>query len=126
MDNDKIPSYLTTNRCEFVMNVPYSNHRGGVSERQIRTTRSILHSILNDYQGRLDTSSLRTFLYELMAIISSRPLTYQCLNDPKSLEPLTPNHLLTIKNKTLLPPRGRNLCPETMAKGPVSGRTILE
>ena len=34
------------------------------------------------------------------------------LNDPKSLEPLTPNHLLTMKNKTLLPPPG-NLFMET-------------
>ena len=64
--------------------------------RQIRTTRSILNSALNDYRGRLDMSSLCTFLYEIMATINSWPLTYQCLNDPKSLEPLTPNHLLTI------------------------------
>ena len=52
MDNDKIPSYLTTNRCEFVMNVPYSNHRGGVSERQIRTTRSILNSSQKGFQPK--------------------------------------------------------------------------
>ena len=116
MDNDKIQSYLTTNRCEFIMNVPYSSHRGGVWERQIRTTRSILNSVLNDYKGRLDTSSLRTFLYEVMAIINSRPLTYQCLNDPKSLEPLTPNHLLTMKNKTLLPPPGNFVKEEIYAR----------
>ena len=116
LDNDKIQSYLTTNRCEFVMNVPYSSHRGGVWERQIRTTRSILNTVLNDYKGRLDTSSLRTFLYEVMAIINSRPLTYQCLNDPKSLEPLTPNHLLTIKNKTLLPPPGNFVEEEIYAR----------
>ena len=106
LDNERIQSYLTKNRCEFVMNVPYSSHWGGVWERQIRTTRSILNTVLNDYKGRLDTSSLRTFFYEVMAIINSRPLTCQCLNDPKSLEPLTPNHLLTMKNKTLLPPPG--------------------
>ena len=47
-------------------------------------------------QGKARVSSLCTFLYEIMATINSRPLTYQCLNDPKSLEPLTPNHLLTI------------------------------
>ena len=116
LDNDKIQSYLTTNRCEFVMNVPYSSHRGGVWERQIRTTRSILNTVLNDYKGRLDTSSLRTFLYEVMAIINSRPLTYQCLNDPKSLEPLTPNHVLTKKNKTLLPPPGNFVKEEIYAR----------
>lgn len=100
LDKDRIQTYLTTNRCEFVTNVPCSSYWGGVWERQIRTTRSILNTILNNYKGRLDTSSLRTFLYEVMAIVN-RPLTCQCLNDPKSLEPLTPNHLLTMKNKTL-------------------------
>ena len=39
-----IQSYLTTNRCESVMNVPYSSHWGGVWEEQIRTTRSIRSS----------------------------------------------------------------------------------
>ena len=57
LDNNRIQSYLTTNRCEFLMNVPYSSHRGGVWERKIRTIRSILNSVLNDYKGRLDTSS---------------------------------------------------------------------
>ena len=43
-------------------------------------------SVLNDYKGRIDTSSqsLHTFLYEVMAIVNGRPLTYQRLNDPKS------------------------------------------
>ena len=112
LHDDKIQSYLTTNHCEFVMNVPYSSNRGGIWERQIRTTRSILNSVLNDYK----TSSPRTFLYEVMAIINSRPLTYQCLNDPKSLEPLTPNHLLTKKNKTLLPPPGNFVKEEIYAR----------
>ena len=42
-----------------------------------------------------------------MSIINSRPLTCQCLNDPKSFEPLTRNHLLTMKNKILPPPPGK-------------------
>ena len=103
-------------RESSAMNVHYSSHKGGVWESQIRTTRSILNCVLNDYKGRLDTSSLRTFLYEVMAIINSRPLTYQCLNDPKSLEPLTPNHLLTMKNKTLLPPPGNFVKEEIYAR----------
>ena len=98
------------------MNVPYSSHWGGVWERQIRTTRSILNTVLSDFKGRLDTSSLRTFLYEAMAIINSRPLTCQCLNDPKSLEPLTPNHLLTMKNKILPPPPGNFVKEDVYAR----------
>ena len=75
LDNGRIQSLLLGNRCDFVMNVPYSSHRGGVWERQIRTTRSILNTVLGQFKGRLDTSSLRTFLYEAMAIINNRPLT---------------------------------------------------
>ena len=78
----------------------------GVWERQIGTTRSILNNILNYFKGRLDTSSPHTFFYGVMAIINSRPLTCQTLNDPKSLEPITPNHLLTMKNKIIFPPPG--------------------
>ena len=111
LHNGRIQSLLLENRCDFVMNVPYSSHRGGVWERQSRTTRSILNTVLTQFQGRLDTSTLRPFLYKAIAIINNRPLTQQCLNDPKSLEPLTPNHLLTMKTKILPPPPG-NFVPE--------------
>ena len=116
LDNDRIRSRLLENRCDFVMNVPYSSHCGGVWERQIRTTRSILNTVLGQYKGRLDTSTLRTFLYEAMAIINNRPLTHQCLNDPKSLEPLTPNHLLTMKTKILPPPPGNFVREDVYAR----------
>ncbi|XP_068708097.1 uncharacterized protein [Montipora capricornis] len=75
LDNGRIKSLLLENRCDFVMNVPYSSHWGGVWERQIRTTRSILNIVLGRFKGRLDTSTPRTFLYEAMAIINNRPLT---------------------------------------------------
>ncbi len=41
-----------------------------------------------------------------MAIVNSRPLTVDNLNNPDSLEPLTPNHLLHLKSGTTLPPPG--------------------
>ena len=54
----------------------------------------------------LDDESLRTFMCEVEAIINSRPLTVDLLNDPGSLSPLTPNHLLTMKTKVVLSPPG--------------------
>ncbi|KAG1929293.1 hypothetical protein F2P79_023066 [Pimephales promelas] len=92
--------------CNFVMNPPASSHMGGVWERQIRTVRSVLTSILDQSAGRLDSSSLRTFLYEVMAIVNSRPLTTEHLNDPSGPEPLTPNHILTMKSSIIAPPPG--------------------
>lgn len=41
-----------------------------------------------------------------MAIINSRPLTTEHLNDPTSLGPLTPNHILMMKSNIIFPPPG--------------------
>lgn len=92
--------------CEFVMNTPTASHMGGVWERQIKTVRNVLNSILDQSSRALDSSSLRTYLYEVMAIVNSRPLTTQHLNDPSGPEPLTPNHILTMKSSVILPPPG--------------------
>jgi hypothetical protein len=92
--------------CEFVMNPPSASHMGGAWERQIRTIRSVLTSILDQASQRLDSSSLRTYLYEVMAIINSRPLTAHLLSDPAGPQPLTPNHILTMKSSIVLPPPG--------------------
>ncbi|XP_022523726.2 uncharacterized protein LOC111191896 [Astyanax mexicanus] len=98
---------LKTHGCEFIMNVPSSSHMGGVWERQIRTIRNVLTGILDQSAKRLDSTSLRTFLYEVMAIVNSRPLTTEHLNDPRSLEPLTPNHILMMKSDIIAPPPGQ-------------------
>lgn len=90
----------------FVMNPSASSHMGGVWERQIRTVRSVLTAILDQNATRLDTSSLRTFMYEAMAIVNSRPLTLEHINDPMGPEPLTPNHILTMKSSIIAPPPG--------------------
>lgn len=92
---------------EFLMNTPASSHMGGVWERQIRTIRSVLTSILEQSAKQLDSSSLRTFLYEVMAVINSRPLTTDQLCDASSPEPLTPNHILTMKSAIISPPPGK-------------------
>lgn len=46
-------------------------------------------------------------MYEALAIVNSHPLTTDSLNDPNSLEPITPNHLITMKDTTALPPPGK-------------------
>lgn len=76
---------------------------GGVWERQIRTIRSILTAMLNKCANRLDTTTLRTFLYETMAIINSRPLNIKNPHDP----------ILTMKSCIILPPPGQ-FCKEDL------------
>ena len=103
LDHEQMKEY----GCEFIMNTPSSSHMGGVWERHIKTIRSVLTAILDQSAKRLDTASLRTFLYEVMAIINSRPLTIEHLNDPTNLEPLTPNHILMMKSSIISPPPGQ-------------------
>lgn len=64
----------------------------------------MLQALLASNGQQLDEESLTTFMCEAEAIVNSRPLTVDSLNDPDSLDPLTPNHLLTLKTKILLPP----------------------
>ena len=105
--NEKdIYDILLSKQCEFVFNSPDSSHMGGVWERHIRTIKSILDVILHANRSKLNGATLRTFLYEVMAIINGRPHTAQNLNSPDSPEPLTPNHLLTMKYTIVTPPPG--------------------
>ncbi|XP_051803238.1 uncharacterized protein LOC127533647 [Acanthochromis polyacanthus] len=106
VDTDRLKVYLAEKQCDFIMNVPDASHMGGVWERQIRTVRSVLSWVLSKSAGRLDDASLRTFFYEAVSVVNSRPLTTDSISDPKSLEPLTPNHLLTMKSSVPLPPPG--------------------
>ena len=78
----------------------------GVWERQIRSVRNVFVTLLHKHGQQLDDESLRTFLIESAAIVNSRPLTVENINDPLSATPLTPNHLLTQKSKVILPPPG--------------------
>ncbi|XP_051802834.1 uncharacterized protein LOC127533562 [Acanthochromis polyacanthus] len=106
-DTRLLELFLADQQCEFVFNTPAASHTGGVWERQIRTVRNILKATLAQCPGRLDDPSLRTLFYEAMAIVNSRPLTIDGINDPKALEPLTPNHLIMMKSKIPLPPPGK-------------------
>ena len=79
---------------------------GGAWERQIRTVRNVLATLLTQHAAQLDDETLKTFMVEAEAIVNCRPLTVDAINSPQMPEPLTPNHLLTMKSKVILPPPG--------------------
>lgn len=61
--------------------------------------------MLHDQHGpQLDDESLGTFMVEAESAINGHPLTVGNLNSPNSLEPLTPNTVLTMKTKIVMPP----------------------
>lgn len=85
------------------MNPPSASHAGGVWERQIRSVRNVLKPLLLEAGHQLDDESFRTLIKECQAVVNSRPLTTITESDT---EALTPNHLLTMKSKVLMPPPG--------------------
>ena len=100
--NDKqVQEALLQKNIQWVFNPPHASHFGGVWERQIRTVRKVLDSLLR--QQTLTDDSLRTLLCEVEAIINSRPLT--CVSsDPGDLQPITPAHFLHQREGIPLPP----------------------
>ena len=85
---------------------------GGVWERQIRSPRAILNSLLKIHGSSLSHESLQTLLVEVEAIINLRPLTTDVLSDVTSLAPLSPVNLFTMKSKVVMPPPGHFTSPD--------------
>lgn len=109
LDHEKVRQELLKRNCDWVsykMNVPHASHMGGVWERQIRTVRNILATLLSHHGSQLDDESLSTFLIEAEAIVNCRPLTVNELSSPEYPNPLTPSQLLTMKSSVILPPPG--------------------
>jgi hypothetical protein len=116
MDQERVKEYLLQQQCEFIFNAPHASHTGGVWERQIRSIRDVLSATMDLCPGRLDDASLRTLLYEAMAIVNSRPLTPVDSSDPQAEPPITPNHLITMKATTPLPPPGHFVREDMFAR----------
>ena len=78
---------------------------GDVWERQIRTVRSVSAPLLQEFGTRLDDEGYHTMLCAVDNIVNSQPLT-SVSNSMDDLNPLTPNHLLTMKSSMVVPPPG--------------------
>ena len=110
MDHDKIQRALLNEGDDYLVikwkrNPPSASHMGVVWERQIRSVRAILSALFRVHGASLNDEALRTFVAETTGILNSRPLTVENLNSPDCL-PLSPNNLLTMKTKVVLPPPG--------------------
>ena len=96
MNHDPVKSHLLKEGCDYIkfnFNPPAASHMGGVWERRV------LEALLQQHGRQLDDEALCTLMCEVMAIVNSRPLTVDFINDGTSTEPLTPNHLLTQKSR---------------------------
>ena len=102
MDHVRIGKFLQQNSSEWIWwkrNPPLASNMGGVWERQIRTARNILNSLLKTHGASLTDESFQNLLTEVEAIVNSCPLTTDVINDVTSLVPLSPINLLTVKSE---------------------------
>ena len=79
---------------------------GGVRERQIKSARNILSSLLKTDGTSLNVEALTTLMTEVEAVFNSPPLTTELLSDGNSLNPICPSNILTMKSKVVMPPPG--------------------
>lgn len=100
-NQEKINNALTQEGVEWHFNPPGASHQGGIWERCIRTVRKIMNAILREQT--LTDESLQTLFCEIEAIMNGRPLT-NLTDDPSDLTPLTPKHLLLLRDDINYPP----------------------
>ena len=97
----QIHNFLLQRNIKWIFNPPAGSHFGGVWERCIRSVRKVMKALM--HQQTLDDESLATLMCEVEAIVNGRPIT-KLSNDPNDSEPLTPNHLLLLRNGPVVPP----------------------
>ena len=96
-----IQKHLLQRNIQWHFNPPYASHMGGIWKRLIRSVRRILKNLM--MQQTISDDGLVTLLVEVESILNSRPLT-PVIMDPEADVPLTPNHLLLLRELPNLPP----------------------
>jgi hypothetical protein len=97
---EKIQDVLNERRIRWKFNPPFASNMGGVWERQIRSVRKVLAGLTKEQN--LTDESLTTLMCVAEGMVNNRPIT-TVSDDPKDLEPLTPNHLLLLRPATTPP-----------------------
>ena len=100
-NQSQIHDFLLQKNIKWVFNPPTGSHHGGAWERCIRTTRKVIKAVTNEQT--LDDEGISTLMCEVEAIVNGRPIT-KLSDDPRDMEPLTPNHRLLLRAGPTFPP----------------------
>ena len=101
LNQGKTQKALLQEEIKWTFNPPHGAHDGGVWERLIQQVKRALYSVLK--QQTLDDETLQTAMCEAEAILNDRPITPSS-DDPNDIEAPTPNHILQLKGKPIMPP----------------------
>ena len=108
MDNQRIWDLLLKKRADQIVwqkNPPMASHMGGAWERQIRSARIILSSLIRTHRV-LMRSHWVTCLLEVETIVNSRPMVVETINNVTSEVAIALSLILTMKSKVVMPPPG--------------------
>ncbi|XP_073722599.1 uncharacterized protein [Misgurnus anguillicaudatus] len=86
-----IQHHLAKQKIHFRFNPPSAPHFGGVWEREVRSVKSALYTVVGSQP--VPEEVLMTVLLEVEAILNSKPLGYVS-SDVADADPVTPNSLL--------------------------------
>lgn len=95
-----LQSQLAKQKIQFHYNPPNAPHFGGMWEREIRSVKTALHTIIGSQT--LTEEVLKTLLIEVEAILNAKPLGYVS-SDVADPDPVTPNYLLMGRPDASLP-----------------------
>ncbi|XP_048236857.1 uncharacterized protein LOC124112069 [Haliotis rufescens] len=98
--NSELKEKLAKNHIRFQFNPPFAPHFGGLWEREIRSIKYGLRSILGTES--VSESVLRTVMTEVESILNSKPLGYTS-SDISDTDPVTPYTLLIGRSDPALP-----------------------
>ena len=85
---------------EWHFNPPSASHMGGVLERMVRSTRTILKALAREQL--LTNEQLQTLMAEGERIMNDRPIT-PVISDPKDPPALIPTMLLLMESNSCIP-----------------------
>ncbi|KAG1713967.1 RNA-directed DNA polymerase from mobile element jockey [Nymphon striatum] len=90
LNSEGLTQKLANANIEFSYIPPYSSHFGGVYERQIRTVRQVLQSMLFDQQFKVIDDVMNTFFCQVEAIVNTKPISplHNRSNDEPALRPI--------------------------------------
>ena len=91
LDKEAITKHATEFQINWHWNPPSAPHMGGAWERLVRSTKEVLHGLVQNHV--LTDPQLTTWLTEVENVVNSRPLTH--ISDSiDDFDALTPNHIL--------------------------------
>jgi hypothetical protein len=94
INSTKVRNEMLIEAIEWSFNPPHAPHMGGAWERLVRSVKTILKHLVGD--RLLNDEELLSFLCEAEKILNDRPLT-RMGSDSRDPTPLTPNHLLLMR-----------------------------